>query len=64
MKRTQFSEVQIIGMLKEKEVGLAAGDVCRAYGISSATFYKLKLKFRGLEVSGARRLRKLHGAHL
>jgi len=59
MRRSRFSESQIIGMLKEQETGLATADVCRKYGLSPATFYKLKAKFGGLEVSDARRLRQL-----
>ena len=59
MRRSRFSESQIIGMLKEQEAGLATADVCRKYGLSPATFYKLKAKFGGLEVSDARRLRQL-----
>ena len=59
MKRTRFSEEQIIGILREHEVGAATGDVCRKHGISSATFYKWKAKYGGLEVSDAKRLRSL-----
>lgn len=59
MKRSRFSEEQIIGMLKEQESGVATADVCREHGISSATFYKWKAKFGGLEVSDARRLKAL-----
>lgn len=59
MKRSRFSEEQIIGILKEQEAGSATTDVCRRHGISSATFYKWKAKFGGLEVSDARRLRGL-----
>ena len=42
MKRSRFSEEQIIGILKEQEAGMATADVCRSHGISSATFYKWK----------------------
>ena len=59
MKRSRFSEEQIIAMLKEREAGMATADVCRRHGISSATFYKWKSKYGGLEVSEARRLREL-----
>lgn len=59
MKRSRFSEEQIIGILKEQEAGMATADVCRRHGISSATFYKWKAKYGGLEVSDARRLRSL-----
>jgi putative transposase len=64
MRRSRFSEAQIIGMLKEQEAGLATADVCRKYGLSPATFYKLKAKFGGLEVSDARRLRQLEDENL
>ncbi len=59
MKRSRFSEEQIIAVLKEQEAGMATADVCRRHGISSATFYKWKAKYGGLEVSDARRLRSL-----
>ena len=59
MKRSRFSEEQIIGILKEHEAGMPTAEVCRRHGISGATFYKYKAKFGGLEVSEARRLRAL-----
>lgn len=59
MKRSRFSEEQIIAILKEQEAGMATAEVCRRHGISSATFYKWKSKYGGLEVSEARRLRAL-----
>ena len=59
MKRSRFSEEQIIAFLKEQEAGMPTAEVCRRHGISSATFYKWKSKFGGLEVSDARRLRTL-----
>jgi len=59
MKRSRFSEEQIIAVLKEQEAGMATADVCRRHGISSATFYKWKSRYGGLEVSDARRLRQL-----
>jgi putative transposase len=59
MKRSRFSEEQIIGMLKEQEAGMATADVCRKHGVSAATFYKYMARFGGLEVSDARRLRVL-----
>lgn len=59
MKRSRFSEEQIIGVLKEQEAGHATADVCRRHGISSATFYKWKAKYGGLEVSEAKRLKAL-----
>ena len=59
MKRSRFSEEQIIAVLKEQEAGMATAEVCRRHGISPATFYQWKSKFGGLEVSDARRLRTL-----
>jgi putative transposase len=59
MKRSRFNEEQIIAILKEQEGGMPTVEVCRRHGISSATFYKWKAKFGGLEVSEARRLRSL-----
>lgn len=59
MKRSRFSEEQIIGILREQEAGAPTADVCRKYGISDATFYKWKAKYGGLEVSEARRLKAL-----
>ena len=59
MKRSRFSEGQIIGILREHEAGAATADVCRKHGISSGTFYKWKAKFGGLDVSDAKRLKAL-----
>jgi putative transposase len=59
MKNARFTEEQIIGILREHEAGAATSDVCRKHGISSATFYKWKAKYGGLDVSEARRLRSL-----
>ncbi|MBK1635374.1 putative transposase [Rhodovulum adriaticum] len=59
MKRSRFSEEQIIAILKQQESGVTTADVCREHGISSATFYKWKARFGGLEVSDARRLKAL-----
>ena len=59
MKKARFKEEQIIAILREHEAGAATADVCRKHGISSATFYKWKAKYGGLEVSDARRLRSL-----
>ena len=59
MRRSRFSEEQIIGILREQEAGAATAEVCRKHGISSATLYKWKAKYGGLEVSDARRLKAL-----
>lgn len=59
MRRSRFSEEQIIGMIKEQEAGMPTAEVCRKHGISSASFYKYKAKFGGMNVSDARRLRAL-----
>ena len=59
MRPSRFSEEQIIAILHEQETGVATADVCRTHGISSATFYKWKAKYGGLEVSDARRLKAL-----
>jgi putative transposase len=59
MKRSRFSEEEIIGVLHEHEAGAKTEEVCRHHGISSATLYKWKSKYGGLEVSEARRLKAL-----
>ena len=59
MKRSCFTEEQIIGVLKEQEAGLKVSDLCRKHGISDATFYKWKTRYGGLEISEAKRLKAL-----
>jgi putative transposase len=59
MKRSRFTEEQIIGILKEQEAGATTAEVCRRHGISGATFYKWKGKFGGMDVSDAKRLKSL-----
>ena len=59
MKKSRFSEEQIVAILKEQEAGVKTADVCRRHGISSAKFFKWKAKYGGLEVSDAKRLKAL-----
>jgi putative transposase len=59
MKRSRFTEEQIIGILREHEAGMKTADLCRKHGVSSATFFKWKAKFGGMDVSDARKLKAL-----
>ena len=59
MKRSRFSEEQIIGILKEHEAGVSVSDLCRKHGVSDASIYKWKAKFGGMDVSEAKKLRGL-----
>lgn len=59
VKRNGFSEEQIIGILKEHEAGVPVADLCRTHGVSSASIYKWKAKYGGMDVSEAKRLKSL-----
>ena len=59
MKKTRFSEEQIIGVLKQMEAGRKVADLAREVGVSEATLYTWKSKYGGMEVNEARRLREL-----
>lgn len=59
MRRSRFTEEQIISMIKEQEAGTPTADVCRKHGISTASFYKYKAKYGGMDVSDARKLKAL-----
>lgn len=57
MRKSRFSEAQIIGMIKEQEPGMSTAEVCRKHGLSQETFFKFKSKYGGMEVSDAAKLR-------
>ena len=59
MKKSRFTEQQIVGILKESETGAKTADLCRKHGVSPATFYKWKSKFGGMEVSDVAKMRGL-----
>jgi putative transposase len=59
MKKTRFTETQIVAILKKQEAGIKTMDVCREHGISEATFYNWKARYGGLQVSEVKRLREL-----
>lgn len=59
MKRTKFTEEQIIVILREQETGVPVADLCRKHGVSNASIYKWKAKYGGMDVSEARRLKAL-----
>lgn len=59
MKRSRFSEEQIIGMLKEHEAGVPVAELCRKHGVSNASLYKWKAMYGGMDVSEARKLKAL-----
>lgn len=64
MKKSKFTESQILEMLKQGEAGVSAGDICREYGVSAATFYKWKAKYSGMDASMMKRLRELEDENL
>lgn len=59
MRRSRFTEEQIIGILKESAAGVATGEICRRHGLSRQTFYSWRRKYDGMDVSDARRLRQM-----
>ena len=61
MKKSRFSEVQIIGFLKQADAGMPVKELCRKGGFSDATFYKWRAKFGGMDASDAKRLKELEG---
>ena len=61
MKKSRFSEEQIIGFIKQADAGMPVKELCRKGGFSDATFYKWSTKFGGMDVSDAKRLKELEG---
>jgi putative transposase len=59
MKRSKFTESQILAVLKEADAGASVKDLCRRHGISAATFYQWKSKYGGLQASDLKRMREL-----
>lgn len=59
MRKSRFTEAQIIGMIKEQEAGMRTAEVCRKHGLSQGTFYKYKSKYGGMEVSDVAKLRAM-----
>ena len=59
MRRSRFTEEQIVGILKEQEAGVPTAELCRRHGISDQTFYNWKRKYGGLDISDAKRLKQL-----
>jgi putative transposase len=64
MKKSKFSEAQIVSILKHAEDGMKVPDLCREHSISSATFYKWRSKYGGMQVSEAKSLRELESENL
>ena len=61
MKRSRFSETQIVAILKEADSGMLVKDICRKHGISDATYYSWKSKYGGMEASDLKRMKELEG---
>ena len=59
MKRSKFSETQIVGILKEGEKGRLVADICREHGIAAATYYQWKSRYGGMEASDLKRMKEL-----
>ena len=59
MKKTRFTDTQIVAILKEADAGMKVREICRKYGISDATYYNWKSKYGGMEASDVRRLKEL-----
>lgn len=59
MKKTRYSEEQIVNILKEGEAGISVADLCRKYGMSDATYYNWKAKYAGMATSDVKRLKQL-----
>ena len=63
MRKSRFTEAQIIGMIKEQEAGMPTAEVCRKHGLSQGIFYQFKSKYGGMEVSDAAKLKALEDAN-